>query len=99
MLSAHMAIMTPQPDDIDPHPRSRFVLPAKIFAPILLEGPAPRSRLDGPRAMLRHPGFWAIMLGLTVLMFVGALMLAERFRATGDQLVQNTSRVCYALPR
>jgi hypothetical protein len=78
-------------------PLTRFTLPSRIFTPVLSRRPP--GRFDNARAMLRHPGFWAVMAALTILMLAGALMLSEYFRNTAIAPVQNTGRTYSALAR
>ncbi|MET4143986.1 hypothetical protein [Arthrobacter sp. UYCo732] len=78
--------------------RTRHSFPANIFVPAPVTPPHPAlSRLDGPRRMLRHPGFWALMLVLTALMVVGALLLSDHLRST-SQPPQPREHLTYALP-
>lgn len=80
----------PRPDQ----PR-QYRFPAGIFVAVPPRKPAPP--LEGAFRMLRRPAFWAAMLVLTVLMFIGALMLSDHLRDTAPRPFQNPGRVHYAL--
>lgn len=88
--------LEPSEEDTVPDRRRRFHFPAGIFH--LVRPGEPASRLDGPRRMLRHPGFWGIMAVLTVLMTIGALTLSDHLQETRLRH-DRSGPVTYALPR
>lgn len=88
--------MTLHPDGRPPLPR--FTLPSRIFTSVSSRQP-PQGRFDNTRAMLRHPGFWALIFVLTILMVAGALMLSDHLHSTVEKTVRDTGRVYAALSR
>lgn len=78
------------------HTPARYTLPAAIFTPVAVESRRPAGTFDNARKMLRHPGFWAAMFVVTVLMFAGAVLLAGHLNSTGSYVPADNRPVYYA---